>query len=77
MADDDIQLDETPAPIAPPTPAKPKSATPVWMVILVVLAFGCLVRTLTLQYLEFSYLRGGAASETDPYAAPALIPPAT
>ena len=66
---DDIQLDD-----APETPSKPKSATPAWMVATVILAFGCLVAALTLQIMEYQYLRGGTPSPEDPYKAPVLIP---
>jgi len=73
---DEIEIDETPETAKPtPVPVKPKKAAPVWAVILVILSFGCLVGVLTLQFLEYRYLRGAGPSETDPYAAQVLIPP--
>lgn len=72
---DDIILDE-PADETTPLPVKSKSATPAWMVIAVLVAFACLVGTLTLQFMEYRYLRGGGQSSSDPYAAPAVLPSA-
>lgn len=63
---DDIQLDAA--------PAKPKSATPPWMVAAVIVSFVCLIAALTLQLMEYSYHRGGAPSPDDPYKGPTLIP---
>jgi len=73
MTDADIQLDgleEAPA-------AKPKGGTPVWMVAMVILAFVFFATTLALQFMEFRYHRGGAISETDPYAGEVLLRPAS
>jgi len=71
---DDIQLDEE---VDTPPPASPKkTGLPVWMVIVVVLGFAVLAGTLTMQFLEYRYYRGGAPSDADPYAATAVLPSA-
>jgi hypothetical protein len=49
---DDIQIDET-GEESTPVPTKVKSATPAWVVLLVILTFACLAGTLALQFLEF------------------------
>ena len=66
---DDIQLDE-----APVKPVKPKKACPPWMVMAVLVSFGCIVAALTLQFMEYQYFRGGNPSPEDPYKAKVLIP---
>lgn len=54
MADDDIVLDD-PAEESTRAPAKAKSATPVWAVILVLLSFACLAATLALQVMQYQH----------------------
>lgn len=56
---DDIVLDDPNDKVATDT-VKTKSVTPAWMVILVVLSGLFLVGALALQFMEYSYLRGGA-----------------
>ena len=68
MTDSDIQMDDEPETV------KVKSATPVWMVAMVIIAFALFTATLVMQFMEYQYLRGGSASESDPYAAAVLIP---
>lgn len=68
MTDSDIEIDD-----APKDP-KAKSAVPVWMAVLVVVSFLCLVATVALQFMEYQYLRGASSSETDTYASRVLIP---
>jgi hypothetical protein len=70
MTDSDFQLDDE------PKAGKVKSATPAWMVAMVIIAFVFYTAMLVLQFMEYKYLRGGSASESDPYAAPVLIPTA-
>lgn len=72
---DDINLDELPDVQEPKAAPKIKSATPVWMVAIVALAFICFAATLTFQFLEYRYLRGSTPSESDPYAGQILIRP--
>ena len=43
---------------------------------MVIIAFVFYTAMLVLQFMEYKYLRGGSASESDPYAAPVLIPTA-
>lgn len=68
MTDSDIELDEYEKP-------KPQGGVPAWALILVIVAFLCLAATLTLQWLEYDYMRG-----TDllggPYAQAELLPSA-
>lgn len=70
---DDINLDDLPDVKEPATPPKIKSATPVWMVAMVIIAFFCLASALTFHFLEYRYLRGASPSESDPYAVQALL----
>lgn len=70
MTDSDIQIDEEPEVV------KVKSATPLWMVAMVIIAFVFFTAALVMQFMEYQYLRGGSASESDPYAAQVLLPPA-
>ncbi|GEM_PF-1470172 len=74
MTDESIELDNPDA--APEEAPKKKSdIAGTIMVIFSILAFGCLTAVLVLQWLEYSYYRGGASKEGDPYAAQVLIPP--
>lgn len=77
---EDINLDDLPDTDLPDTEEKVekpkiKSATPAWMVAMVIIAFICLAAALTFQFLEYRYVRGAAASENDPYAGHVLIRP--
>ncbi|MDF3128452.1 hypothetical protein P0Y35_04520 [Kiritimatiellaeota bacterium B1221] len=68
MSNSDIEIDEDPQPV------KQKSATPLWMGIMVIAAFVCVLLTLALQLMEYQYFRGGSSSDSDIYAAKVLIP---
>ncbi|MDA3872703.1 MAG: hypothetical protein PF795_01945 [Kiritimatiellae bacterium] len=70
---DDIDLDDLPDVEETQTTPKVKSATPVWMVAMVIIAFICFAATLTFQFLEYRYWRGASPSESDPYAGQTLI----
>ncbi len=68
MSDSDIEIDEEPKPV------KQKSATPLWMGIVVIVAFVCITTTLILQFMEYKYLRGAPLIEKDNYATQMLFP---
>jgi len=70
MSDSDIQLDDDIK-----LTSKSQDGTPSWMVALVVIPFLCLLAVAAMQFIEYRYYRGVGASESDPYAEPALIPP--
>ncbi|MEX2607449.1 MAG: hypothetical protein WD708_08895 [Kiritimatiellia bacterium] len=72
---EDINLDDLPDTNETVAKPKVKSATPVWMLAMVIIAFICFALTLTFQFLEYRYLRGTGTSESDPYAGQALIRP--
>jgi len=74
MTDASIELDGQEAP-PEETPKKKSDIAGLFMVIFSILAFGCLTAALVLQWMEYSYYRGGTAKEGDPYAAQVLIPP--
>jgi hypothetical protein len=72
---DDINLDDLPDVNEEQAKPKVKSPSPVWMVVMVIIAFICFAATLTFQILEYRYLRGASPSDTDPYAGQVLIRP--
>ena len=72
MTDASIQVDNGASGEAP---KKKSDIAGTIMVIFSILAFGCLTAALVLQWMEYSYYRGGAPVEGDPYAAQVLIPP--
>jgi hypothetical protein len=72
MSDDGIVLDSDES--AEEKPAKKKDLVGTLMVVMVIVAFGCLAGALTLQFLEYRYMRG-VDKPGDPYASEVLLPP--
>jgi hypothetical protein len=66
MSEDTFQLDIGRA------PAKPKVSG--GMVTLVVLTFLCFAAAISLQAIEYYYMRGKVSSDTDVHAAKVLLP---
>lgn len=54
--------------------ARESDSIPSWAVALVIVPFVCFLVVLVLQFMEYQYYRGTGPSETDPYAAPVMIP---
>lgn len=69
MAELEFDLTDTPR-----KKAKAQAAVAGWMVTLAVFTFIFFAGILTMQVMERMYLRGQLPSETDPYAARALLP---
>lgn len=67
MAENEIELDVA--------PQKPKAQVSAWMLVLSVIAFLCFVTVLTLQTLEYMYMRGQLAQEGVPYTSEVILPP--
>lgn len=69
MAENEIELDAAPA------KPKPKAQVSAWMLVLSVIAFLCFVGVLSLQTIEFLYMRGNLAQDGVPFSAEVILPP--
>lgn len=73
MSDDGIELDSDEKK-EDDAPAKKKDIAGTLMMVMVIVAFLCLVGALTLQFLEYRYMRG-EDNPDDRFAAEVLLPP--
>lgn len=72
MSDDGIELDTDEH--AEPKSGNQKDWLGILMAVMTVVTFCCLAAALTLQFLEYRYMRGEDKPD-DPYASEVLLPP--
>ena len=68
MAENDFELDIAPKKVK----AAPQVSS--WMLVLGIITFLGLATVLTLQAIEYRYMRGQMPSENDPYSAEVILP---
>ncbi|MCC5848963.1 MAG: hypothetical protein JJU29_12825 [Verrucomicrobia bacterium] len=67
MAENDFELD-----VGPKPKAKPQVSA--WMLVVAILAFCGFAAVITLQAMEYMYMRGQLPNDADPYSTQVILP---